>query len=285
MRNAKNRIYLDLFPWFGPELTKAQSANDSEAERSAWRRADNEWAELTRIPLNRPDDWLRAGIDAGIPPADVRKVGFDAIVDAIWVFARQTKAATEKPNSKMPTQAQLQAIRSTSRKRFEIALTFPGEHRDSVDKVAEHLSAQVGRDRVLYDKYHEAEFARINLDVYLPRLYREESELVVVFLCPEYRQKRWCNLEWRHIRQLITTADEDRIMLTSFGSPDDLSDIGILSGDGYVDIGLRDPATIANLILQRSNGTPTSATNPGPADSTAAAPANPHSAVALWQEN
>ena len=98
---------------------------------------------------------------------------------------------------------------------------------------------------------YEAEFARINLDTYLPRLYREESELVVVFLCPEYQQKRWCKLEWRHIKNLIATVEEDRIMLTSFGPPGDLSHIGILSGDGYADIGSRDPAAIADLILQR----------------------------------
>lgn len=140
---------------------------------------------------------------------------------------------------------------AASIRRFDIALSFPGERREFVEGVAEHLSATLHRDRVLYDKYYEAEFARLDLDVYLPRLYREQSELVVAFLCPDYQQKRWCQLEWRHIRQLIATAEAGRIMLVSFGSPGDLSEIGILSGDGYVNIGARDPATIASLILQK----------------------------------
>jgi TIR domain-containing protein len=140
---------------------------------------------------------------------------------------------------------------SPAPRRFRIALSFPGEHRPFVEQVAEHLAAAVGRERVLYDKFYEAEFARVNLDVYLPRLYREQSELIVLFLCPEYAAKRWCRLEWRHIRQLIATLDEDRIMLVSFGSPGDLSELGILSGDGYVDIGSRPASEIAGLILQR----------------------------------
>ncbi len=140
---------------------------------------------------------------------------------------------------------------SPAPRRFRIAFSYPGEHRPFVEQVAEHLAAAVGREQVLYDKFHEAEFARVNLDVYLPRLYREQSELIVLFLCPEYREKRWCRLEWRHIRQLIATLDEDHIMLVSFGSSGDLSELGILSGDGYVDIGSRPASEIAGLILQR----------------------------------
>jgi len=56
-------------------------------------------------------------------------------------------------------------------------LSFPGEHRAFVKEVAEHLAAAFGKERVLYDKWHEAEFARVDLDVYLPSLYRTQTEL------------------------------------------------------------------------------------------------------------
>jgi hypothetical protein len=62
----------------------------------------------------------------------------------------------------------------SSSRRFDIALSFPGEHRDFVKQVASHLASTFGKDRVLYDKYYEAEFARPNLDVYLPELYRAQ---------------------------------------------------------------------------------------------------------------
>ncbi|MFC1748623.1 hypothetical protein ACFL2V_07430 [Pseudomonadota bacterium] len=144
------------------------------------------------------------------------------------------------------------ATASTAR-RFDVALSFPGEHRDYLQAVATHLSSEFSEARVLYDHYHDAEFARLDLDVYLPNLYRTESELIVIALCPEYANKRWCNLEWRQIRQLISTIDAERIMFLSMGDPGDLSDIGILSGDGYIDVTPHTPEAITAKIIKRLN--------------------------------
>lgn len=142
---------------------------------------------------------------------------------------------------------------STSRLRFEVALSFPGEHREYVKEVAAHLATTFDEERVLYDHYHDAEFARLDLNIYLPELYLKHSELIVIFLCPEYAAKHWCKLEWRYIRQLIATAEDKRIMFLSFGEPDDLSDIGILSGDGYININnfKLTPQMAAEKILKR----------------------------------
>jgi hypothetical protein len=106
---------------------------------------------------------------------------------------------------------------------------------------------------VLYDKYYEAEFARLDLVVYLPRLYRTQSELVVLFLCPEYAAKRWCNLEWRHIRQLIATVNESRIMLLRYGYSGDFDELGILPGDGTINFEGRAAEDIAEKIRERFN--------------------------------
>lgn len=135
--------------------------------------------------------------------------------------------------------------------RFEVALSFPGEHRPFVKQVAEHLAAAISEDRLLYDHYHDVEFARPDLNIYLPTLYRKESELIVVFLCPEYTAKQWCRLEWRHVSQLITSAEAKRILFLSFGNPGDMSEIGILSGDGYIDVLPHTPQIIAEKILKR----------------------------------
>jgi hypothetical protein len=42
---------------------------------------------------------------------------------------------------------------SSDRRRFDIALSFPGEHRAFVEQVAGQLAAAFGKERVLYDKY------------------------------------------------------------------------------------------------------------------------------------
>jgi DNA-directed RNA polymerase subunit L len=43
---------------------------------------------------------------------------------------------------------------------YKVALTFAGETRTLVEKIAGILSNRYGKDSILYDKYHEAEFAR-----------------------------------------------------------------------------------------------------------------------------
>jgi hypothetical protein len=136
-------------------------------------------------------------------------------------------------------------------KRFRVALSFAGESRPFVSQVADCLAKELGHDATLYDGFHEAEFARPNLDIHLPNLYRAESELIAIFLCRDYARKRWCNLEWRFIRQLLQTADEDRIMFLSFDDVGAIPELGILSGDGYVSIRARSPSEIADLILRR----------------------------------
>lgn len=136
-------------------------------------------------------------------------------------------------------------------RRFTVALSYPGERREFVAQVADYLARTIPKKEILYDKYHEPEFSRLNLNRYLPRLYKDESELIVIFLCKEYSKKRWCKLEWRYIAQLIETDDENRIMLMSFDELAENSDLGILSGDGYAFIGDRRADAIGALILER----------------------------------
>jgi len=58
-------------------------------------------------------------------------------------------------------------IKASQTKRFRVALSFPGEHRPFVSEVANVLATNLGKDRVFYDTFHEAELARPDLDVYL----------------------------------------------------------------------------------------------------------------------
>ena len=142
-------------------------------------------------------------------------------------------------------------MKSLDPKRFSIALSFPSDKRYFVEQTANYLSTELTKDRVLYDQYYEDEFARIDLDIYLPNLYLTESELIVIFLCSGYKNKRWCGLELRSIRQLIATPEQNRIMLLNFDENENYSDLGILPGDGYLSIKERKPEVIADLILKR----------------------------------
>ena len=147
------------------------------------------------------------------------------------------------------------------RKRFRVALSFPGEHREFVRQVADSLSARLGRECVLYDDYYAAEFARPDLDTYLQDLYHKESELIAVFLCEKYEEKEWCYLEWKVVRELIKKRNTSAVMPLRF----DMTEIpGVFSGDGYVWIPGRPPQQIANLILERLAINDRAAGVPGP---------------------
>ncbi|MDJ0702624.1 MAG: GTP-binding protein [Leptolyngbyaceae cyanobacterium MO_188.B28] len=135
-----------------------------------------------------------------------------------------------------------------TRKRFDIALSFPGEYRDFVKIVAEELAGELGRDRIFYDAYYQAELARPNLDTYLQGIYHDQAELVVVFLCAEYERKEWCGLELRAVRDLLKQKKTAEIMLIRF---DNTEIPGIFSIDGYVNAEDHEPLEMADLIAQR----------------------------------
>ena len=133
-------------------------------------------------------------------------------------------------------------------KRFKVAFSFAGEKRDFVAQVADILAAQFDTDCILYDKYHEAEFARFDLGIRLPMLYGEQSELIVPVLCPDYDQKRWTGWEWMHIYSLLTNKDGQRVMLSRFG----LATVaGLSEAAGFIELDHKTPKQFAYLILQR----------------------------------
>ena len=139
-------------------------------------------------------------------------------------------------------------LMKTPGKRFLVALSFPGEKRPFVHKVAEALSKVFGREKILYDDYLTADLARPDLDVYLGALYHDHSELLVPFFCAEYEKKEWCGLEWRQMRDILKRKESERIMPFRF---DDAPLTGFLSIDGYVPIKTRTPVEVAQLIQQR----------------------------------
>src|SRR5579872_3942796 len=135
-------------------------------------------------------------------------------------------------------------------KRFKVALSFPGEHRAYIKEVAEHLSFALGKDNVFYDDYYKDELARPNLDDYLTNIYKNESGLVVYFLCEDYSKKKWCRLEWRVIKAIIFDMRDDDLMQFRF---DNFPIEGTLAIDGYIEIlnNTHDSKETSEFILKR----------------------------------
>lgn len=136
------------------------------------------------------------------------------------------------------------------KRRFKIALSYSSEKRDYVRQVAELLAKNFDKKVIFYDEWYEAELARINLDSHLQNIYYKEFDLLVPFLCSEYKAKQWCGLEWRAIQAIIKERNYENIMLLRF---DDTKLPGLFSQDGYIDLRNKTPSQIANLICQRLN--------------------------------
>ncbi len=135
-----------------------------------------------------------------------------------------------------------------STRRFRIAFSYAGEKRDFVEKVAAIVAKQFGEEAILYDKYHEAEFARYDLGILLPKFYTEQADLIVPVLCPAYDTKRWTGVEWVHIHGLLTKEDGHRVMPCRF---EHATVDGLSHASAFVDLDDKTPEQAAVLILER----------------------------------
>ena len=133
-------------------------------------------------------------------------------------------------------------------KRFQVALSFPGEYRDYVSQAAESLAEALGKNKVFYDQWYTAELAQPDMDVLLQSFYHDHSELIVPFLGADYERKEWCGLEWRAIKDLIKQRQSKDIMPMRF---DNAQIPGFYGTDGYVDLKNHSPKEAAELILER----------------------------------
>lgn len=133
-------------------------------------------------------------------------------------------------------------------KRFRIAFSFAGEKRAFVKQTADLLAKQFGPEKILYDKYHEAEFARNDLGIYLPNLYNHESDLVVVVVCPNYDVKEWTGLEWLAIHHLLQQRLRDKVQLCRF---ERAHVDGLFGGAGFIELDDKTPEAFVTLILER----------------------------------
>ena len=116
-------------------------------------------------------------------------------------------------------------------------------------RVAAILAKRFSEAAILYDKFHEAEFARGDLAIYLPDLYHEQADLVVAVVCPDYDKKEWIGLEWDAIHDLLK-APQRRTRSCSPASVARRSKVSTRSRR-LSELDDKTPEQAANLILER----------------------------------
>jgi len=132
--------------------------------------------------------------------------------------------------------------------KFKVSVSFPGEKRVFVSEVVDVVKNELGEHSVFYDVDYQSQLARPNLDVLLQTIYRDNTDLIVVFLCEEYNEKEWCGIEWRAIRDIIKSRSDEKVMFMRFDNADIT---GLFSIDGYVSLKDSSPAVASKYILER----------------------------------
>ena len=141
---------------------------------------------------------------------------------------------------------------STARRRFAIALSFPGERREYVEQVAKALlpafGGEKGKARIFYDDWHEGLIIGYASNRKLQKIYATDSDLIVPFYCQDYLDKKWCGVELRAIEQLIIDQEFDRVLPFRF---DGVEIPSSFRTDVFLDVSKRSAEDIARLILDR----------------------------------
>jgi hypothetical protein len=132
--------------------------------------------------------------------------------------------------------------------KFDVAFSFPGEKRKFVSYIANIVRKELKKDKLFYDFDYQSQLARPNIDILLQKIYHENSELIVIFLSSEYMEKEWCGLEWRAIRDIIKSKQDNKLMFIKF---DDKKIDGLFGIDGYIDANCHTKKNIAKFILER----------------------------------
>ncbi|MBU3129005.1 toll/interleukin-1 receptor domain-containing protein [Clostridium tagluense] len=129
---------------------------------------------------------------------------------------------------------------------YDVALSFAGEDREYVDKVAEILNA-IGL-KVFYDKHEQVGLWGKNLYVHLDTIYQNSAQYCVMFISKYYKEKLWTNHE-REIAQARSFAqNEEYILPARF---DDTVIPGIRNTIGYLDLRIFTPEEFAKLIAKK----------------------------------
>lgn len=129
---------------------------------------------------------------------------------------------------------------------FDIALSFAGEDRAYVDRVANLL-----RDRgvkVFYDLFGEAELWGKDLYVHLTDLYQKRARFTVMFISAAYGAKLWTNHERKAAPARAFQEAQEYILPARF---DDTEIPGVLPTVGYVSLVNRTPEDFVSLITRK----------------------------------
>jgi hypothetical protein len=178
-----------------------------------------------------------------------RKAELDHIKD----LERARRAATSLPESFEPRPSPPRVSRPTSdfSDTYDVCLSFAGEQRDYVERIAIALK-EAGLD-VFYDQDKDIapKLWGRDLGEYLDYIYREGSRFCLMFISRDYADKAWTRHERRSALARAIDEEAEYVLPARF---DDTELPGFRPTIGYVDLREIAPATLVEFVLNKLRG-------------------------------
>ncbi len=130
--------------------------------------------------------------------------------------------------------------------RYDVALSFAGENRAYVEKVAASLKNH--GIKIFYDDYEKVNLWGRNLYSHLDWVYRVASRYCVMFISKAYADKVWTNHERESAQARALTENQEYVLPARF---DDTELPGLRPTIGYVDLRNTDPEALSELIREK----------------------------------
>lgn len=158
----------------------------------------------------------------------------------------RSSTSTTRTSASKDLPARRAAKRQAARRKYDVALSFAGEDREYVEKVAEAL--QAAGVSVFYDRFETVDLWGKDLAAHLGRVYSEDSHFVVLFASRHYAEKAWPTHERQFALSRAFKGDAERVLPVRF---DDTEIPGLPSTIGYLDVRVLSPDKLAELIRQK----------------------------------
>lgn len=129
---------------------------------------------------------------------------------------------------------------------YDVALSFAGEDRDYVERVADWLSKN--DVSVFYDNYEQVEMWGKDLYQHLHEVYSTKAEYCVIFVSEAYSRKIWTTHERRSAQERALRENKEYILPARF---DDTELPGLPSTTAYIDLRNLNPQNFTDMIIRK----------------------------------
>lgn len=129
---------------------------------------------------------------------------------------------------------------------YEVVLSFAGEDRPYVDRVAAVL--RYNDIELFYDNYEEVALWGKNLTEHLHKVYSSSARYCVMFISQFYAEKVWPTHERRSAFEKAISSKEEYILPARF---DDTEIPGLHKHISYIDLRKKAPEQFAGMIIQK----------------------------------